>query len=136
MDPAASKKFLEESLSRLRRMQDKLGYLPDNIVTEESFVFIPLASSKTNRTFVLRAKPDEEYPMKPADYTFVNPADYKQEGVSFWPNDNGQAFKHENPPWICMSGTLAWTLHGHPNPGMRDNLMENVAFSIFVKINK
>ena len=136
MDPVASKKFLDESLNRLKRMQEGLGYPSEGVISEEPFIYIPLPSSRFSRSFVLRAKPDQEYPMHPADYTFVNVEDYKQEGVAYWPTDGGQAFKLENPPWICMSGTLTWTTHGHPNPGIRDNLIENVAFSIFVKLNK
>ena len=136
MDETASKRFLEESIVRIKRMAGYLGVSETEIIVETTDVYVPLLSSKYNRKFMLRVRVDSEYPVNPADYVFVNPENRYEEGIAYWPNDGGQAFKLENPPWICMAGTRAWVQHGHPNPGARVNLIENVAFSVFAKLNK
>jgi hypothetical protein len=136
MDEVASKRFLEESIIRIKRMAAYLGITEAEIVVDTSNVFIPFQSSKFDRKFMLSVRVNNEYPITPADYIFVNPENRNEEGVLYWPNDGGQAFKHENPPWICMVGTLGWVQHGHPNPGTKFNLIENVVFSIFSKLSK
>lgn len=136
MDETASKRFLEESIMRIKRMATHLGILETEIVVDASDVFVPFQSSKFNRRFMLRVRVDSEYPVNPADYIFVNPENRNEEGIPHWPNDGGQAFKLENPPWLCMAGTRAWVQHGHPNSGTKFNLIENVVFSIFAKLSK
>ena len=133
MDESASKKFLEQTLKRLERARAQLGA---EIQVTDGQIFILLPSVRFNRQFMLKATPDGSYPENPADYCFVNPKTKCDEGITHWPNNGGQAFKLENPPWICMEGTRAWIKHGHPNPGLQKNLIENVVFSIFAKLNK
>jgi hypothetical protein len=135
MDENATKQFVQESIRRLRRMTPILGVSEDKVEIANGDIFVPVPSTKHNRPFMIRARPDGEYPTSPSDYVFVDPT-AKGEGVQFWPNDGGQAFKLDNPPWICMAGTKGWIQHGHPNPGPRVNLIENVVYSIFVKLNK
>jgi hypothetical protein len=137
MDETASRRFLDESIIRIKRMAPQLGILETEIVVDASDIFVPFQSSKLNRRFMLRVWVDGEYPINPADYVFVNPESRKEEGIPYWPNDGGQAFKLENPPWLCMAGTRAWVQKGgHPNPGTKFNLIENVLFSIFAKLSK
>jgi hypothetical protein len=136
MDEIASKRFLEESIKRLKRIAKQLGTSEEDVVVDGPDIYIPILSSLYNRKFMLRVRTTDSYPAIPADYIFVNPENCNEIGVQHWPNDNGQAFKLQNPPWICMAGTLAWVQHGHPNPGSNTNLIENAVFSIFVKLNK
>ena len=117
-------------------MATQLGISEDEVIVNGNEVYVSIPSSKYARRFALRARVDEGYPVDPAEYDFVNPQNFKEEGVAYWPNDGGQAFKVESRPWICMAGTRAWMQHGHPKPDARVNLIENVVFSIFVKLNK
>jgi hypothetical protein len=136
MDEIAFKRFLEESIAQVKHMASYLGVSENEIAVDASDVFVPIQSSKFNRRFTLRVRVDSEYPVNPADYVFVNPENRNAEGIPYWPNDGGQAFKLENPPWLCIMGTRAWVQHGHPNPGTKFNLIENVVFSIFAKLSK
>lgn len=133
MDKGASQAFLDQSLERLQQAKLQLGA---EIKVEDLRIFVLLPSSRFNRKFLLAITIIDGYPETPADYRFLNPLTKADEGVANWPNDGGQAFKLENPPWICMEGTRGWVQHNHPNPGVQRNLIENVVFSIFAKLNK
>lgn len=137
MDEFAAKKFVETSILRLKEAAKQLGITENDVVQKDEFIYVPIPSRKHNRKFMLRALIDKEYPENPADYSFVNPETRQDTGIVDWPNDGGNAFKQESPPWICMAGTRAWVQRGnHPNPGLQVNLIENVVFSIFAKLNK
>lgn len=133
MDESASAAFLDQSIARLEQAKPQLGA---EIQLEARRIFVLLPSSRFNRQFLLAITVIDGYPETPADYGFLNPMTKLDEGTANWPNDGGQAFKLENPPWICMEGTRAWVQHNHPNPGIQRNLIENVVFSIFAKLNK
>jgi hypothetical protein len=136
MDIAASRKFLENSINRLREVAPQLGIASNDVVQKDGQIYVLIRSRTYGRNFTLRASVDNAYPENPADYAFVNPENWQDSNVAHWPNDGGQAFKLENPPWICMAGTRAWVQHNHPNPGFQTNLIENVVFSVFSKLNK
>jgi len=136
MDEAASEQFLEKSINRIKEGSKQMGFSESEVMLEGNDLFILMPSSKYNRKYMLKVSIYEGYPINAADYLFVDTETKQEKGIEHWPNDGGQAFKLENPPWICMAGTRAWILHGHPNQGPQTNLIENVVFSIWVKLNK
>jgi len=136
MNVVASRNFLVNSVNRLRDVAPQLGITKNDVVQKGQEVFVLIRSNKYNRNFMLRVLVDDAYPENPAEYGFVNPENESDASIAYWPNDGGQAFKLDNPPWICIAGTRAWMQHSHPHPGFQTNLIENVVFSVFAKMNK
>ena len=67
------------------------------------------------RKFLLRISCGADYPMDPPSYAFLDPHTGDDAGVECWPEDGNTAFKtDENPPWMCVAGTLEYRQH-HPD---------------------
>jgi hypothetical protein len=76
-------------------------------------------TKQADRVKVLRLVYGAKFPLERPQEGFVNPEDYKQEGLEFWINDNQGAFKTKNvPPAICLVGTYGFhhVLHKDRSP--------------------
>lgn len=109
----------------------------DDITTDGKIIYINLPKKSDGKKFLLRITCDEEFPLQPADYVFVNPETKQDDGKEFWSDDNQDALKtNENPRWICLAGTRAYKNHhtDHQfNPKV--NSLAQTVFHIFRQIN-
>lgn len=136
MDAELSKSLFEKEVEKMHKvMTEWIG--DGNISIDGRLVYMLLPRVKDNHRFLLRISCEENFPIEPADYIFVNPQTKVDDGKEFWPDDNQQAFKNnENPRWMCLAGTKEYKKR-HPehqyNPKI--HTMSQIVFHIFRQIN-
>ena len=110
---------------------------PDRVYRQHSTIFANLRQESTGKDFLLRVDCEENFPLEPADYKFVNPDTRNDDGPQFWPTYNTNAFKTgETPRWICIAGTLGYKKHHSDykyNP--RVNSISQTVHHVFLEIN-
>jgi hypothetical protein len=137
MDATLAITLFEEEVNKLRKgMKDWIDV--NDITVEGKIVYIYLSRNSDNRKFLLKIVCDGEFPLEPADYTFVNPATKQDDGMEFWPNDNQDAFKtnDQNLRWICIAGTREYKKHHSDHQfNSKINSLAQTTFHIFRQIN-
>lgn len=136
MDNELTKKLFEKEVTKLRKvMSDDLK--PEDIAVEERSIYIKLPKKKTDDIFLLKVTCDENFPLDPADYVFVNLDTKQEDSKDNWPEDNNQAFKvGENPRWICLAGTKEYKKrHQEHKFNSKVNTLSQTVFHIFRQIN-
>jgi len=110
MDDAASAAFLEDQIMKLKIISDHL--LIQSINVDRWDVYVTLTRAKDGKKHTVRLRCDNGYPIVAPSVTFVDPADFKVEGVQFWPDDGERAFKRQPvPPFLCIPGTREYYEH-------------------------
>lgn len=136
MDNELTKKLFEKEITKLRKVMSE-DLKPEDIVVNERNIYIKLPKKKTDDVFFLKATCDENFPLEPADYVFVNPNTKQEDSKDHWPDDNNQSFKvGENPRWICLAGTKEYKKR-HPEHKFNSkvNTLSQTVFHIFRQIN-
>lgn len=136
MDNELAKKLFEKEVSKLQKIMSH-DLKPQDIVVEENNIYAKLPKKKETETFLLKVSCDENFPLEPADYIFVNPETKQDDNKEYWPDDNNQAFKiNENPRWVCLAGTKEYKKR-HPEHKFNSkvNTLSQTTFHIFRQIN-
>jgi len=96
----------------------KYGWNPSSIEREDCIdLYIHferrtgVAAGETGPKFVLRLRYKTDYETAGRIETFVNPENFDEEGVGFWPVGVHGVNPNQNPQTICLEGT--WGFHSH-----------------------
>lgn len=113
MDAALARTRLDAEVQGLRRLVDDWQDL-ERMRVDGAIIFVHM-TGRGGRKFLLRISCGTDYPMNPPSYAFLDPSTGDDAGVECWPEDGNEAFKtYENPPWMCVAGTLEYMQH-HPD---------------------
>lgn len=113
MDAALARTRLDAEVQGLRRLVDDWQDL-ERMRVDGAIIFVHM-TGRGGRKFLLRISCGADYPMNPPSYAFLDPSTGDDAGVECWPEDGNEAFKtYENPPWMCVAGTLEYMQH-HPD---------------------
>lgn len=106
----------EEALKEIKSIKPywirKYRWNPQVVVLEDKVVlYLRFTHSHlSNRQKILRLEYGPNFPAERPREGFVNPHKWDEEGLEYWINDGGRAFKRDhNPPVICLEGT--WGFH-------------------------
>lgn len=135
MDSVLATKLFEQELAKLKKV------MSDDLINSDIFIekiiYVNLPRKNDGIKFLLKITCDEEFPLEPADYMFVNPVSKKDDDKQYWPTDNNQAFKlDENPRWICLAGTKEYKKR-HPDHQFNSKIhtLSQTVFHILRQIN-
>lgn len=103
---------LDTEVQSLRQLVSEWPDL-EHVRVDGSAVLVGMVGRR-RRKFLLQISCGPDYPMEPPSYKFLAPDTEADVGVECWPEHDSTAFKTaENPPWMCVAGTLECRQH-HP----------------------
>lgn len=83
---------------------------PGLVEIQDGLVFVTIPAGG-NHSYMLKIEIPEEFPMKPADYSFVDPDTRNDDDPKCWPSGVSGLHANESPRWICIGGTKDYADH-------------------------
>lgn len=135
MDTELSDSIFEQETRKLRDVMS--GLSPESEITIEGRTIFVNLSSKDGKRYLLRIDCNENFPLEPPIYKFVNPVTRLDDNIVYWPNDGQQSFKTNEPVrWICIAGTRDYkNRHGEHRFDLKTYPFAQTVFHILRQIN-
>lgn len=136
MDEVLARSAFDDVVVHLEQMADG-GAGIGEIEAAGRAILVTITCANSKRGYRLKIECGNDFPARPPEYMFVNPATREDDGKACWPDDGQQSFKTDGEPrWICIQGTAAYASHhAEYQYSARRDTVNRVVFQIMRRIN-
>ena len=121
MDKVLARTLDEKRRRQIEQLKQTWAKLhrPGLVEVQDGLVFVTIPASG-NHSYMLKIEIPEEFPMKPADYSFVDPDTRNDDDQKCWPSGVSGFNTEGLPRWMCIAGTKGYADHhsGEHDPSL------------------